>query len=329
MQPLRIVHCANFSETKNGAVYYATDRKISNGLIRNGHFVYDFSYRDVARNASLLRSKKFGSKAMNQALHETVGNVQPDLLLLGHSELVDDEALRLLKQQYPHMRLAMWWVDWIYNLRHIEPRLQLLDSFFITTAPSELAGLVSDASVLDKCFYLPNICDESIDTGRAFERDAYDYDVLFVGRYDEQRQPLIDYLHAEFSDCKLGVFGLDKNSLVLGNDYLQRLSAARIGINYNRNNKLGRYSSDRLIQLAANGVLVMSPEIPDMREIFSDDELVYFADLQQLGDKIRYYLEHDHGRREIAQNGWRKAHVFYNETRVTQTMLQQIFASRN
>ena len=58
MKSLKIVHCANFSESKLGQVFYSIDRKITNGLIRNGHFVYDFSYREVAKNSTFLKRKK-------------------------------------------------------------------------------------------------------------------------------------------------------------------------------------------------------------------------------------------------------------------------------
>ena len=64
--------------------YYSGNHKISNGLIRNGHNVYDFSYRDIARKEALLKIKSLGITKMNQRLIETVSAVQPDLLLLGH-----------------------------------------------------------------------------------------------------------------------------------------------------------------------------------------------------------------------------------------------------
>ncbi|MDV7160490.1 hypothetical protein R3X52_17110, partial [Acinetobacter baumannii] len=40
---MKILHIANFGFNKQGAHFYCTDRKISAGLIENGHFVYDFS----------------------------------------------------------------------------------------------------------------------------------------------------------------------------------------------------------------------------------------------------------------------------------------------
>ena len=39
---MRILHASNHSLRKYGLTYYSVDRKLSLGLQRNGHFVYDF-----------------------------------------------------------------------------------------------------------------------------------------------------------------------------------------------------------------------------------------------------------------------------------------------
>ena len=62
MKPLKIVHCANFQLLRDGEIFYTMDNKISNGLVRNGHFVYNFSYRDIAKESNIFKSKKLGIK---------------------------------------------------------------------------------------------------------------------------------------------------------------------------------------------------------------------------------------------------------------------------
>ena len=101
LQTITVLHCANFSDKKFGAAYYATDRKISNGLIRNGHMVHDFSYRDVARHQAPMQIKALGIQKMNRRLIETAQAIAPDLLLLGHSELVRNETLIELRRLWP------------------------------------------------------------------------------------------------------------------------------------------------------------------------------------------------------------------------------------
>ena len=65
---MKILHIANFSIFKNDAVFYSTDKKISNGLIRNGHLVSDFSYRDISKINRVLGLKKIGINKMIKSL---------------------------------------------------------------------------------------------------------------------------------------------------------------------------------------------------------------------------------------------------------------------
>lgn len=325
MHSLKIVHCANFSESKFGAVFYAIDRKLSNGLIRNGHFVYDFSYREVAKNSTFFKSKKFGIKNANNALIETLKNIQPDLLLLGHSELITKETLIEAKELFPQMKIAMWWVDWIYNLNNILERLDIIDHFFITTDPLELKKSNIDKELYNKCSYLPNFCDSSIDTHKAFETLNYDFDILFIGRYDKEREEFINFLKKSCSTFKLGFFGLTKQSILSGNNYLKTIASSKIGINYSRKNDISMYSSDRIIHLMANGVLVFSPRIPNLESIIAEDEIIYFNNNEDLKNKLYYYLTHDEERIKIARKGWLKAHQSLNEITITKNIINLLF----
>ena len=74
-KPLRILHCAMFSVNKYGANYYSGHTRLSNGFIRNGHFVYNFSYRDVAREEAPLGIKELGMKKMNKRFVETAERI--------------------------------------------------------------------------------------------------------------------------------------------------------------------------------------------------------------------------------------------------------------
>ncbi len=49
-------------------------------MIQNGHFVYDFSYRDVERNSRFLGIKDSGLKKMNQKLINICKNINDNKL---------------------------------------------------------------------------------------------------------------------------------------------------------------------------------------------------------------------------------------------------------
>ncbi|MDD3324242.1 MAG: glycosyltransferase [Sulfurospirillaceae bacterium] len=326
MNSLKIVHCANFSESKYGAVYYAIDRKLSNGLIRNGHFVYDFSYREVAKNSTFFKSKKFGIKNTNNALLETIKNIEPDLLLLGHSELITKEILIKAKEMFPQMKIAMWWVDPFEKIAHIPERLKIIDAFFATTGTSKLNALFGKTHA--KLSFFPNVCDNSIEKQNLDLKNEFDYDVIYVGRTDENRKSFISFLQS-LNNVKLGIFGNTKDNLLLGADYYKTIKKAKIGLNYSRFNDIDMYSSDRIIQLTASGIMVMSPMIPNFKRLFDENEIIYFSDNQDFKEKLDFYLAHDDERIKIAKKGWLKAHECFNEKIIAKNIINIIYLTKN
>ena len=323
MNPLKIIHCANFSQTKNGAVYYSIDNKITNGLIRNGHFVHNFSYRDIARSITFFKSKKIGASKMNISLIETIRNIEPDILLLGHSEIIYDETLKTIKKLFPKIKILMWWVDPLINIKHIIPRLELLDAFFATTGVSELEKVFGE-KYKNKFFYMPNCCDTSIEKLQSFNKKDKKYDLLFLGRYDDERNSFVEYIKNNFKELKIGLFGNSKETIIQGQDFFNTLINTKIGINYSRFNDIDLYSSDRIIQLLANGVFTLSPRIPNMELLFNDNEVIYFEDFEDFEEKVSFYIKNEKDRNTIAINGYKKAIKNFNSTRVTKFMIEAI-----
>jgi hypothetical protein len=324
----RILHCANFSDKKFGAAYYATDRKISNGLIRNGHMVQDFSYRDVARQQAPMQVKVLGIEKMNRRLIETAQTIEPDLLLLGHSELVHNETLIELRRLRPNMKIAMWWVDtvdgFLVNRDFFIERIDLVDDIFLTTQPKVLKAFLPLEKPLARMHFMPNICDASIDTGRAFAVESPRHDVLFIGRKTAWRNDLIDFLKTNMSDINLGIYGQDKASLVLGKAYIDLLSHCRMAINFSRYNDIPLYSSDRQVHLAANGCLTFTPDTPEMRTIFSDEEMVFFKNFDELRERIQHYASHTGAARKIAKAGQKRALRDYECQTVTARIMARL-----
>jgi len=326
---MRVVHVGNFSLRRHGAVYYAVERKLSNGFIREGHFVYDFADRDMARLESLLRSKKLGRKALNRALLETVDNVRPHLLLLGHTELFDEATLDEARQLAPGLRIAQWNVDPIWGEavdRHLRVRLPHVDAFFCTTAgrwmdPWRQLGA--------KVHYLPNPVDPSIEVLRNDEQEALPLDLVYCGHdyKDGPRRAFLEGLRtrAEGASIAFRHCGCLGAPSVFGQRYLDTLAQARMGLNYSRSNEMPWYASDRIGQLTGNGLLTFTHETPGLRELFSDEEMVHFRDLDDLLDKLRYYKTHDAEARAIARRGRERAHRSYNVQRIARFITEISF----
>ena len=321
---MKIVHCANFSDLKYGEFFYSIDRKISNGLIRNDHFVFDFSHRDIARNLNIFKTKKLGARKMNQKLIQCIENIKPDLLLLGHSELITLETIKEIKKLFPEIKIAMWWVDPFVNISHINERLPYLEAFFATTSPEYFSRFFTNKT---NFYYLPNICDNSIEAGVSFTKRYFKHDLIFIGRRDKNRNNLIENL-IKLKDVKFKLYGDSKDNMIFGEDYLDLLENSKMAINFSRYNDIPLYSSDRIIQLLAQGLLVFSPKIPEFNTLFTEEEVVYFDSFKELNEKINYYNLNDSERIKIAKNGWKRAHKEYNSTKITADIVELIFKGK-
>ena len=337
---MKILHVANFSlfsskrkRSDDIARYYATDRKISNGLIRNGHCVWDFSYRDAARHRSPFGGKRFGTEKMNTALLTLARQFAPDLILLGHCELLTAKTLAALREDLPNCRLAQWWVDWFADdaLPGLRAKLPYLHTLFTTSGTTYVANRLSDKSNgsdgerLPPLYYLPNIVDSSVETERAFAADKHDYDLFFAGADAPERTDILRRLE-EDDGVRCGFFGFDGRPHLGGAQLATVIGNSKMGLNLSRTNAVPLYSSDRLAQLTGNGCLTLMPQTPEMTTLFNNDEVVYYADTDELLSHLARYNKDDAARRKIAMAGWQRAHTAYNERRVTRFIIEAAFA---
>jgi len=325
---MRILHVANFNLRKYGADLYATDRKITAGLQRCGHFVYDFSYRDVCRCESLFRTTRFGSGQVNRRLIKACTLLRPHLLLLGHSELITADTLASIRKNQPEIKIGLWYVDALFHREktaHLFARLASVDVVFATTGGTYLQEY---ASATSSGAFIPNMVDPAIESEKSFAAPAYDYDFIFCGRdeNDQQRQNFMTELKRQAGKHLRCAFrGCLGNAPVTGAAYLDFLSRSKMALNISRRNDVTLYSSDRLAQLVGNGLLTFCPRVPGLERLFSDAEVVYFDDLEDLLRKIVYYHSHDDACRTIAEQGRQRAHRCYNNERVCRFMLELLF----
>ena len=336
---MRIIHAANFSlfprnplQSQQFAPLYIVDRAISHGLTRNHHDVFDFPVEDTMRRYRRFWSGKEKAKnTVNAMLSKAVRRWQADWLILGHATIILPATLRTIREHSPNIKIALWWVDSLHpkfanRWQPLRDKLPHLDALFITTSSQYLQqDIWSD---IDKIKFLPNPCDTSVHTGKSFERTDYRHDILYIGRPDPMRKNLLNTLNTNFSDRRVGIYGMDKNSELAGWDYIDTISTSKIAINFSRPNDIPLYSSDRIAHLTGNGAMTLSPRIPGYQAIYNDDEVVYFDDMKDLCEKARHYLANDDDRRRIARNGWQRTHRDYNERRIAAYMEKVCFGGQ-
>jgi hypothetical protein len=157
-----------------------------------------------------------------------------------------------------------------------------------------------------------------------YDPENFENDVIFVGskRYHHEypyRPQLIDFLKKTYGKRFLHVGGDGDTGTVRG-DALNRIyakSKIAIGDSLNIDFKYPYYTSDRLFESTGRGGFTIYPDIVGLHDYFTDDEIVFYkhGSLEDLRNKIDYYLQHDDEREAIRLNGHERTkneHTYVN-----------------
>ena len=330
---LKILHVTNFNERHNGRLFYNTGRRINNGFTRLNHSVLDFSDRDIV---SYYRSMNDfnGAKKLNSKLIEVISNYLPDVIILGHADLIKKETLLFIKKNYPHIKIAQWFLDrmdshWSMNKKRFLDKINVMDANFCTTDPTSLK-LPKNRNI----FYIPNPVDFSFDKLHNFNFDNFNNDVFFAmshgvhrgklkkGKFDE-RENFINKLIKKTPNIRFDLYGLENKQPVWADDFIEAISQSKIGLNLSQGRAAKYYSSDRFAQIVGNGLLVMIDKKTQFNDFFTKDEIVTYHNTNDLSEKIIKYSNDDKLRKKIAKKGRDKYFKYFNSTVVADFIIKK------
>lgn len=336
-RPLRIVHVANFSLKPKGAGFFSVSFKMSNGLTRLGHNVINFSDRDVARASNIFGSRKFGVGAANKKLVELVSRFRPDLLLLGHADVIQPDTLDEIRASRPGIKIVQWSVDALFepdNVARLKSKIARVDCTFVSTAGARLDELGAPGH---KVAYLPNPVDPSIECFRAFEhpRAVLQTDLFFasgsgtVPRFHVGIETTANKLATQIREAVPGLRtdfpGILGAPHKFGAAFEDALATSAMALNLSRRNDDHLYSSDRIAQVMGCGLLTFVDRATGLEEFFSDEEIVFYSDEAALISAIDQHFRDDDLRRRRAEAGWRKYFQLFDTTRVCDYVIDVIF----
>ena len=77
-----------------------------------------------------------------------------------------------------------------------------------------------------------------------------------------------------------------------------------------------------------NGLLTFIDEKVLMKDFFNEKEIIFYKNINDLADKIKFYSKNDKIRIKIARNGKKKYFKLFNETRVTKYFIDILLGNR-
>jgi len=333
---LRILHITNFNERHNGRLFFNTGRRINNGFIRLGNSVLEFSDRDIQKHYKNYADIK-GSRSLNDKLLKTCYNYKPDLIVLGHADLVSPIILGNLKDEYPYLKIAKWFLDPLNengpdfkkNKNRILDKSEFIDTNFMTTSPDVLNFLSNKT----KNYFIPNPADISFETLNNFNHDCSN-DVFFAlshgvhrgnlkSRTNDDREKFLYKLMNITKNVKFDFFGINNIQPIWADQYFKTISNSKMGLNLSRGSPIKYYSSDRITQITGNGLVTLIDEKTGYKDFFSDKEMVFYKNLSDLSEKILKVSRDENLRKSIARSGKKKYCKYFNSNIVADFIINK------
>ena len=335
---LKIMHITNFNYRFNGRLHYNTGKRINNGLLRLGHNVLAISDRDLIHQNKSIKDLS-GIKSLQSNIFENYNNFRPDLVILGHADAINEDTLNFFKKN--DVKIAQWFLDPVSkygpdfknNKNRILNKDKLIDATFLTTDPNSLDFK------LDNPYFIPNPCDQSFEILENYKHDC-ENDVFFAmshgvhrgqlkkGKKDN-REIFLNKLIKKNNQIKFDVYGMNNIQPIWSDKFLDCLSKSSMALNLSRGRPIKYYSSDRIAQLVANGLLTFVDEKTYLNDFFSDNEVVFYKNIDDLSYKINKYKKDVTQRKKIAKKGKKFYFKYFNSTLVADYIVKKTLNIKN
>lgn len=288
------------------------------------------------------RAQQLGRSGMNSELVRFVRSRRPDLLIASpYTNEFEPAAIAELRRA---STVVGYFYDDIWRQRYAADWSRHFD--YVTTSDPEGVARIARGGG-DNAIFVPFAFNENV------FRPAdvpVQYDVSFVGMFHPYRQWILERLAgsgirvAAFGhkwpagrvtlDEMVKVFNSSRINLNLSNSSqwdLRFLLSKPVGLLWNV--KLGKHREQvkmRHFEIAGCGGFQLSYPVDYLAEFFSiGSEMVVFTSVDDLATKIKYFLEHENERLQIADASRRRATSDHTATRRLEGLVREVLMRRS
>jgi glycosyltransferase involved in cell wall biosynthesis len=316
----KILHVANFDEKNNYRLSNINlASKISNGFIKGKYQITNFSDRDFfQRNAF----SNIDDKIIN-----IIKNLNPNLLLLGHTNSIKKETLKYIKDKFSNIKIAFWYEDSINkkgpdfnkNKQFVEKYMDYVDQYFITTDKDHIQASIPK----NKLNFIPVPCSYVTENLNLYQTRNHEFDIFYAVSHGvnrgvlkknkiDERFNFLKLLTSASSGISYNVFGFNNIQPVWGNKFIEEISKCKFALNLSRGAPIKYYSSNRISSLVANGIPTLIDEKVKFSDFFSNNEMIFYKDIYDLIDKVNYYKNNERKRVQLGINGKKRYFKIFN-----------------
>jgi len=180
---------------------------------------------------------------------------------------------------------------------------------------------------------MPNPCDESFETLKNYKKKCKN-DLFFAmshgvhrgilkdGKIDG-REIFLKKLVKKNKEIIFDIYGMNNIEPIWGENFIRAISDSSMGLNLSRGFPTKYYSSDRLVQLMGNGLLTFVDRKTQLNDFFSEHEMIFYDNFNDLSYKLNKYKKDIKKRNLIAKNGKNKYMKYFNSTLVCQYIINK------
>jgi hypothetical protein len=329
---LKIINLFNQGQKSNYRLYnISLGKKFTNGFIRNNHDVLEISDRDFIKNNRSIFNLKSNMQLFQKHLIESFKNYNPDLFFFGHTNNIDTSTLDEFQSLNKNIIISHWNEDPIMpdlkfsqkNIENIKRYASIADHNFITTDTSILKKKFKNINF--NFFFVPvdnNI--ECLDVYNLRPKNDIFYamshgvnrGVLKPG-FEDNRIKFLEKLIKKIPNIRHDFRGFKNKQPIWGSDFYEALINSKMGLNLSRGIPTKYYSSNRIASVLGNGLLTFIDKKTQLNDFFTNNEVIFYNNIDDLASKIKFYSKNDKLRMKIAKNGKAKYFKLFNGNKIS------------
>jgi spore maturation protein CgeB len=290
-------------------------------LLHHGHSVagiFGLAERALHKTAGLLLREP--ERRIEGRLLRAIETFSPTVILVVLGSQISPKTMKLVRK-CSTARIVCWCQDQMTTLGRQYLLASGYDAVFVKDRYMQelFSGMIRST----KFYYLPEACNPRMHRPLALsgdDRETYGCDIMIAGTLYYYRQEILQQLVQRLAGIRLKIWGSKPDWLldrlpgrhmgrhVHGDDKVRAALGAKICLNtlhYAEVNGL----NCRAFELAGCGGFQMVTRVPALAEHFEPDvEVVTFANVDELAEKIAYYLGNPAAAAAIAERGRLRAH---------------------
>ena len=324
-EPIRILAVADVWQGSNAYAYVRAFRRM-------GHSVTVLPPEKYVPSTWQSKSLRAGRRLLEplivreytEALIDEARHLRPHLFFVFKGRYVAAEAVRAIRELgtvavnvYPD-------VSFMAHGPYLPQALPMYDWVFTT----KTFGLTDLEQLIGVCHasFIPHSYDPETHAPLELDdedRARYACDVSFIGTWSPKKQRLLEHVQSDLPSIHLRVWGEQwgkTTSLgscvtrcgVYGSEYAKAIAGSKINLAILSEARLGASSGDlttsRTFHIPATGAFMLHERSAELLEYYEEGvECACFGTVEELVNKIGYYLERIEERQAVAAAGRRRA----------------------